>query len=79
MEIVRKPGDTKLVATEKRRNYLVPKPNYHATKFLTENLLPIEMTETQILTDKPIYLGLSTLDLSKTVMYELLYNYIKPK
>ena len=79
MEIVRKPGDTKLVATEKRRNYLVPEPNYHATKFLTENLLPIEMTETQILTDKSIYLGLSTLDLSKTVMYELLYNYIKPK
>ena len=41
-------------------------PNNHTTKFLTENLLAKEMTKTQILLNKPVYLGLSILDLSKT-------------
>ena len=39
----------KLVTTERRRNYLVSEPNYHTTKFFTENLLAIEMRKTQIL------------------------------
>ena len=43
MENVRKHRDIKLVTTEGRRNYLVPEPNYHTTKFFTENLLVIEM------------------------------------
>ena len=37
------------------------------------------MKNTQILTNKLVYLGLSLLDLSKTVMYEFWYNYVKPK
>ena len=41
-ENVRKHRDTKLVTTERRRNYLVSKPNYHTTKFFTEHLLAIE-------------------------------------
>ena len=45
-------------------------PNYHTTKFFTENLLAIEMRKTQILINKPGYLGLSILDLSKIIMYE---------
>ena len=44
---------------------------------MTENLLPIEMRKTQILMNKPVYLGLSILDLSKTVMYEFWYDYVK--
>ena len=48
----------KLVTTERRKNYLVSKP-YYATKFFTENLLAIEMRRTQILMNKPFYLGLS--------------------
>ena len=43
MEKVRKQRDIKLVTTETRRNYLVSEPNYHTTKFFTENLLAIEM------------------------------------
>ena len=43
MENVRKHRDIKLVATEKRRNYLVSEPNYHSRRFFTENLLVIEM------------------------------------
>ena len=79
MKKVRKYRDIKLVTTERRRNYLVSEPNYHTSKFFTENLLAIQMKKTQILMNKPVYLGLSILDLSKTVMYELWYDYIKPK
>ena len=52
--------------------------NYHTTKLFTENLLVIDiMRKTGILMNKPIYLGLSILDLSKTVMYQFLYDYVK--
>ena len=68
----------KLVTTERRKNYLVSKP-YYATKFFTENLLAIEMRRTQILMNKPVYLGLIILDLSNTIMYEFCYDYVKPK
>ena len=67
---MRKYRTSKLVTTERRRNYLVSEPNFHTTKFFTENLLATEMRKTQILMNKPVYLGLSILDLSKTVMYE---------
>ena len=53
MENVRKYGDTKLVTTERRRNYLVSKLNYHTKNFFTENPLEIEMKKTQLLITKP--------------------------
>ena len=59
MENKRKHGDNKLVTIEKRRNYSVSESNYHTAKFLTENLLATEMEKMQILTNKPVYLGLS--------------------
>ena len=71
--------DIKLVTTERRRNYLVPEPNYYTTKFFTENLLAIEIKKTEITMKKPVSSRLSILDLSKTVMYEFWYDYIKPK
>ena len=79
MENVRKHRDIKLVVTERRRNYLVPEPNYHTTKFFAENLLAIEMKKAEILINKPAYLGLSILELIKILMYEFWYNYVKPK
>ena len=79
IENVRKHRDIKLVTTERKRNYLVSEPNYITTKFSTENLLAIAMKKTQILMNKPVYLGLSILDLSKTIMNEFWYDYIKPK
>ena len=79
MENVRKHRDIKLVTTERRRNYLVSEPNYHTTKFFTENLLAIEIKKTEILINKPVYLGLSILELSKILMYEFWYDYVKPK
>ena len=69
----------KLVTTEKRRNYLVSEPNYYAKNFFTKNLWAKEMRKTQILMNKLDYLRLSILDLSKTVMYEFWYDYVKPR
>ena len=79
MENLRKHRDIKLVTTERRRNYLVSEPSYHITKFFTENLLAIEMEKTEILMNKPVCLGLSILELSKILMYEFWYDYVKPK
>ena len=53
--------------------------NYDATKFFTENLLAIEMKKTQIYMNKPLYLGLSILELSKISMCEIWYDYVKQK
>ena len=79
MENVRKHRDIKLVTTDKRRNQLVSEPNYHTTKSFSENLLAIEMKKTKVKMNKPIYLGLSILKISKTLMYKFWYDYIKPK
>ena len=79
MENVRKHRNIKLLTTESRRNYSLSEPNYHAIKFFSENLLAIETRKTQILMNKPVYLGLSILELSKTVMYESWYDCIKPQ
>ena len=68
-----------LLTTERRRNYLVSELNFYATKSFTENLLAIEMKKTKIIMNEPVYLGLSILDLSKTVMHEFWYDYAKPK
>ena len=72
MENVRKHRDIKLVTTE---------PNYRRTNFFSENLLEIEIRNTQILMSKPVYLGLSILELSKIVLvlYKFWYDYVKPK
>ena len=69
----------KLVRSERRRNYLVSEPNYHAAKFFTEHLLATDMRKTHILLNISFYLGLSILDLSKIVMYKFWYEQIKPK
>ena len=71
LENVRKHRNIKLVTTERRRDYLVSEPNFHTTKLFTENLLVIEMRKTQIIMNRHVYLGLSILELSKSVMYEL--------
>ena len=58
MENVREHRNIKLVTTESRRNYLVSEPNFHTTKFFTENLLAIKLRKTQIIMNKLVYLGL---------------------
>ena len=79
MENVRKHRDLKLVTTDNRRNQLVLESNYHTTKWFSENLLAIEMKKVKVKMNKLVYLRLSILEISKTLMYEFWYNYIKPK
>ena len=79
MENVRNHTDIKLVTTNERRNKLVSEPNYCMTKHFSEDLQAIEMRKTKILMNKPVYLGQAILDISKTLMYEFWYDYIKPK
>ena len=77
MENVRKHRDIKLVTTDKRRNQLASEPNYHTTKYFSENLMAIEMKKTKVKMNKPIYLGMSKLDICETLLYEFWYDYIK--
>ena len=79
MENVRNHEDIKLVTTDERRNKLVSEPNYHTAKQFSEKLLAIEMKKTKVKMNKPVYLGMSILNISKTLMYEFWYDYIKPK
>ena len=68
VENVRKHRDIKLVTTEERRIKLVSEPNYHTTKQFSENLLAIEMKKAKVKMNKPLYLGMSILDISKTLI-----------
>ena len=67
------------ILTERRRNYLVSQPNYHTKKSFTELLLAIEVKKAEILMNRPVYLELSILELSKISMYGFWYDYVKPK
>ena len=78
METVRKHRDIKLVTTYKKeinqlQNLII------INKTFSENLMAIEMKKTKAKMNKPINLGMSILDISKTLMYEFWYDYIKPK
>ena len=79
MENVRKHRDIKLVKTDHRRNKLVSERNYHTMKLIEENLSIIEMKKVKVKMNKPIYLGLCILDISKIIMYEFWYDYVKNK
>ena len=79
MENVRKHRDIKLVTTNEKRIKLVSEPNYHTTEHFSDNLLAIRMKKTKVKVNKPVYLGMSILDISKTLMYEFWYDYLKPK
>ena len=79
MENARKHRDIKLVKTDKKRNKLVSEPNFHTMKPIDNNLAIIEMRKVKVKMNKPIYLGLSILDISKITMYEFWYDYVKIK
>ena len=79
MENIRKHRDIKLVTTDKKRNKLVSEPNYYTMHYISEDLSIIEMNKTKVKMNKPISLGLSILDISKILIYEFWYDYMKPK
>ena len=67
------------MTTDEKRNKLVSKQNYHTTKRFSENLLAIEMKKTKVKMNKPIYLGMSILDISKMFKWDFWYDYLKSK
>ena len=79
MQNIRKHRDIKLVTTDRKRSKLVSEPNYHTINLISKDLSIIEMKKTKVKMNKPIYLGLSILEISKILMYEFWYDYMKPK
>ena len=79
MESIRKHKDIKLVTTDNKRSNLVSEPNYHTINYISEDLSIIDMNKTKVKMNKPIYLGPSILEISKILMYEFSYGYMKPK
>ena len=79
MENIRNRVNIKLVDTGEQFKKLAAKPNYESRKIFNENLVSVHMKKTSLTMNKPVYLGMSILDLSKTVMFDFHYKYIKPK
>ena len=79
MENVRNRSVIKLVTDKIKAEKLTAKPNFKHCNIFNEDLIAIHMKKTSLTFDKPVYLGLCILDLSKTLMYDFHYNYIKKK
>ena len=79
MENIRKHRYIKLVTINRKRSKLVSGPNYHTINHISEDLSIIEMNKTKVKMNKLIFLGLSILEISKILMHEFWYDYMKPK
>ena len=79
MENVRNHRDIKVVTTDKQRSILASESNYHSSKCISKDLMIMEMKKVEVKMNKPIYVGQAILDISKTLMYEFWYDYIKRK
>ena len=79
MENVRNRINVKLVISEKACNKLAKKSNFKSANIFHENLIAVHMEKTTVKFNKPIQIGMSILDLSKTFMYRFHYDYVKPK
>ena len=79
IENIRKHKDIKLINNKKAYLRNVMKPNLKPGVFFSENLMGCEMGKIKVVMNKPVYLGQAILDLSKIVMYEFHYDYMKPK
>ena len=79
MENIRKHRNIKLVTTEEKYLCTIMKPNFKSGVRFGENLMGCEMGKIKVIMKKPVYLSQVILDLSKIVMYEFHYDYMKPK
>ncbi len=79
MENVRNRINVKLVINEKACNKLAKKPNFKSVNIFHENFIAVHMEKMTVKFNKPIQIGMSILDLSKTLMYRFHYDYVKPK
>ena len=79
MENIRNRVNIKLVNDRKKAGKLSAKPNFKHCNIFSEYLVAIHTKKTELKFNKPVYLGMSNLDISKTLMYDFHYNYIKQK
>ena len=79
MENIRKHRNIKLVTNEEKYLKTVMKPNFKSGVLFGENLMGCEMGKIKVVMKKLVYLGQAILDLSKTIMYEFHYDYMKTK
>ena len=79
MENLRKHVTVELVVKEERLRKCMAKPNVKSFKIFDENLVAINLTKNKLVLNRPIYVGQAILDISKTLMYNFHYSYIKPK
>ena len=79
MENIRKRVDVRLVTDEKKLLKYASKPTYVSSKIFNENLVAVHKIKETLTLNRPAYVGMCILDLSKTLMYDFHYNYIKNK
>lgn len=79
MENTRKRVDVRLETDDKKLSKLVAKPTYVNSKIFNENLVAVHNIKETLTLDRPVYVGMCILDLSKTLMYDFHYNEIKKK
>ena len=79
MENIREHEDIKLVNSIKDLNKYARERYMKNIKYFSGSLLATEMRKTEITMNKPVYFGQAILDISKTLMCEFYYEYMKPK
>ena len=79
MENLRKRVDVRLVTDEKKLDKLTSKPTYVSSKIFNENLMAVHKIKEALTLNRAAYVGMCILDLSKTLMYDFHYNYIKKR
>ena len=79
MENIRKRVDVRLVTDEKKLLKMTSKPTYVNSKIFNENLVAVHKIKETLTLNRPAYVGMCILDLSKTLMYDFHYKYIKDK
>ena len=79
LENTRNSVDIRLISSDKVALKLAAKPNYDRCTIFDENLIAVHMMKTKLYFNKPVYLGMIILDMSKSLMYDFQYNYIKTK
>ena len=79
MQNLHKRVDVRLVTNEEKLLKLTSKPMYVSSKIFNENLVTVHKIKETLTLNRPAYVGMCILDLSKTLMYDFHYNYIKSK